>query len=352
MNRLSRQTFDDFVVGDRNRSAYMAAIEVAKNPGIRYNPLFLYGGTGTGKSHLLSAIAREVAHNDPSMRIHYMSYQALSAKLHESLETGTRGQIHQILSKVDVFLLDDVRSDDSWLAVQQELIDWIDRFIQEERQIVFASDKSPLALDPYEEKFLSRIQRGLVVSLEQVDRAVKRKLIARWLEAEGIDFADETLDLLAELPVVDIRELAGIVNRLLVSLSANRATWTGEWVTTTLRQLIGTGEIRKFRVTPTVRPAEKTVREEWFKTAGPEEPELNEILSIAEMDVQLKKEPLEDEDSDTGVDRGVVSAQTIGEEEIEAKAGAKKDQKLLEIGEAEGFFMEWDREIDRLLDEL
>ncbi len=339
MNRLSNKTFDDFVVGDGNRVAHMAALEVARYPGVRFNPLFLYGGTGTGKSHLLSAIAREVARSDPSIRVHYMSYPALSAQIQATLETQIPDPFRQILSKIDIFLLDDVRNDDSWIAVQQEMIDWIDRFVQEERQIVFASDKSPLELDPYEEKFLSRIQHGLVVSIERADQAVKSKLITRWLDAEKVDFTDEALDLLVELPVVDIRELSGIVNRLLISLSAERATGTREWLANTLRQMIGTGEIRKFRIAPTVRPEDKPISPERSEKAEPEEPEWNEIVSIAEMDVQLKKEPPEDEESET-------------EEEIGSKAGVKKHRRAREIDESEGFFMEWDREIDRLLDEL
>lgn len=115
-------------------------MEVARNPGVRYNPLYIFGGTGSGKSHLLNAIAEEIVGADPSIQIYCDSYSAFANGSDEYVETGERHLFLRQLSFHDVILLDDLVADEEWVRFQHEMIDWIDRFIKEKKQLVLTSN--------------------------------------------------------------------------------------------------------------------------------------------------------------------------------------------------------------------
>jgi hypothetical protein len=373
---FSRPTLDNFIVGEESRAAHLAAFETGKNPGKRYNPLFIYGGNGYGKSHLLNAIAGEISDNDPSTRVYIGTYNAFSALLKDSTVTGDNTSVNDLLSSIDVFLLDDLQNDDMWLSFQKELIVWFDRFIQEEKQVILTSDRPLLQLLPLEGRFLSQVQHGLIIPLGEPDRSVKEGVVSLLMEREGLEIDVDSLSCLGGLPVSHVRELEGILNRIVVSLKAEGNELTRSWLEKMLNGMMDRGEIRKLELP---RPAEvvprETERKEPVVVYREEDPvlELEELPgtvvadSIVEKEIEkelekdtsgeLEEEELEELEEDTIEE---LEREVIGE--LEEDSGLEGDGKekvsvieadeLIGLDESEGLIMDWDREEDRLLNEL
>jgi chromosomal replication initiator protein len=355
VNLFVRQTFDSFIVGRGNQIAYSAALEAAREPGRRHNPLFLYGGTGTGKSHLLNAIAEEILEGDPSAAICRQSYSSFARLIGKGSASTEGVTLRDELEQADALLLDDVRNDDMWLPVQEEMVDWIDWFVVEERQIVLTSDKPLLRLQPLEERFLSRVLRGLIVPLGGADRDVKAKVVSLRMEEEGVELADESLELLSDLPVEDVRELAGILDRLLISLKVEHARPTPSWLRRSLRGFAKRGEIRRFKIG---RIAEEPIDQPGGE--GVRTVEMPTDIQVDEMAAAVSSEA-----GGQGGSRGTFRGASEGrrDEETGSDSGRAEGDggeaarpgevpALEDIDASEGFIMEWDREIDRLLDEL
>ncbi len=351
---FSQPTFENFIVGKGNKAAYLAALEVGKSPGKRYNPLFIYGGTGTGKSHLLKAIAEEIVRNDPSTSIYMETYRKYSELLDNVLETDDINRFREEISHADLFLLDDVRSDKMWTSVQQELLDCMDISMREENQIVFTSSEPLLKLTPLNEKFLSRFQRGLVVPIVGGDPKIKEAIVSLMIEEEGIEIEADALDLLRELPITDVREFIGIVNRLFIDLKLGDERLTKTWLIKSLQMLMKRCDVRRFNITTEEQPQSRE-----FMVS---ERKKKDLFAEAETSVEFhfadhflekldREEVVKEEGQVEGPPR-VEVGQFTGEESEDLEGETKENQESLEVDESEGFIMEWDHELDRLLNEL
>jgi len=392
---FSRPTLDNFIVGGKSRAAHLAALEAGKNPGKRYNPLFIYGGTGYGKSHLLNAIAGEISDNDPSARVYISTYNDFSALLKDPSGTGNNPSVGDLLSSMDVLLLDDLQNDDMWQTFQEKMITWFDRFIQEEKQIILTSDRPLFQLLPLEGRFLSRIQRGLVVPLGEPDRSVKEGVVSLLMEREGLEIESNSLSCLGGLPVSHVRELEGILNRIVVSLKAEGKELTRPWLKKMLTGMMDSGEIRKLKLPETeeIVPGEKIRKEPLvvYREEGPvlEEEELPGTVvadSIVEKEIEreLEAETLDkleegtpgeseenilEEDSVDELEREILGELEMDVEEQEdpdtgeddsgqkgdgskGKTSAIEGEEMIGLDESEGLILDWDREEDRLLNEL
>jgi chromosomal replication initiator protein len=351
---FSQPTFENFIVGKRNKTAYHAALEVGRSPGQKYNPLFIYGGTGTGKSHLLKAIAQEIARNDPSASIYMETYRKFTELLGNVLGTDDIARFREEISHADLFLLDDVRNDKMWALVQQELLDWMDMSIHQENQIVFTSSVSLLNLVPLNEKFMSRFQRGLSVPIEGGDRKIKEAIVSLMIEEEGVEIEAEALDLLRGLPIMDVREFIGIVNRLFIDVKLEDERLTKTWLIKSLQMLMKRCDVRRFEITA----EERRLSREFVVSERKEE----DLFAEAETSVEFHfadhfPEKL---DREKGVEEKVQvvgSPQVeldrfIDEESEDLEKETKEDRESLEVDESEGFIMEWDHELDRLLNDL
>jgi len=355
---FSRQTFDNFIVGATNQAAYLAAVEAGKNPGLRYNPLFIYGGTGAGKSHLLRAIAGKLEEGGAPVEICVESYLAFSRRLLESNGESQVDRWRAHATRFDAILLDDCRSDAAWIPFQNEMVDLIDRFVQEGKPLVLTSIHSPYDLQPVEERFLSRLRRGLIVSIGRPDRAMKRTMISHLIGRSAAEISDEALDYLADIPVADARELQGIVNRILIASEAEKASLSRPWLVKTLRGLIRSGEVRMERIVPVEEPLFEAFipEEERFRPVKVSEaaPEATaaapEAVSAAPVGGIGGPLPVSDGEGLTEEDFEVVSVtgEETGGEELESEARSLRP----DIGESEGLILDWDREIDRLLNDL
>jgi hypothetical protein len=356
---FSKPTFDNFIVGDSNRTACIAAREVARYPGIRYNPLFLCGETGTGKSHLLLAIREEITNGDPSAQIYHENYSALSARMRSSPENGLTASIRERIPHYDALLLDDIENDEVWPSLQPDLIRWIDRYVREEKQIVLTSAHPPFELVPIEPRLLSRIQHGLIVPLGGLDQSVREAIASLVLEGEGYDLPLDALALLGQLPVTDMREMAGILHRVVVTLRADRVALSRGWLIRTLRTFARNGEIRRFPVVPAERPpygahmpmVDVSSGEEGLGVDAPDQPSPG-VAAVAKGQGLSANE----EDAVTGREEEAVAPEISKKElpsvEGVAEAERREEEILLDIDESDGFIMEWDREEDRLLNDI
>jgi len=346
----SLQTFDSFFEGETNRVARLAAMEVARNPGVRYNPLFIFGGTGTGKSHLLNAIAEEIVGADPSIRLYCDNYSAFVSGSDEYVETGERQLFLSRLSFHDVILIDDLVVDEDWVRFQHEMIDWIDRFIKEKKQLVFTSNRPLLQMTPIDRRFLARVQRGLVVYLRGGGKTVRREIILRAFEEKGVRPEEEAIEHLVDLPVADVRELTGIINRLLLSLEAEDARLTSSWCAARLRRMADRGEIRRLEIPAAVSPPVRAEATREDISSVPDTP----VIEVPDMDEELElpegtdeKPAVEESESEEASVVGV----TDKRETVGGIDGVEVDAADL-IDETERLILEWDREEDRLLDDL
>jgi chromosomal replication initiator protein len=197
-----------------NQMAVRAADAVVAEPGQRYNPLFIAGPSGTGKTHLLNAIGNELARRGGgTARVACVGAQLFIDELIAALQEGQIERFRARYRAADVLLIDDVQFVAGKERTQEELFHVFNHFHSAGKQLVLVSDVPPKAIDGLEERLRSRFEGGLVAELEAPDRALREKLLARYL-ADAVEGDDALLQYLAERPVSSVRELIGVVHRL------------------------------------------------------------------------------------------------------------------------------------------
>ncbi|MES2178588.1 MAG: DnaA/Hda family protein [Gemmatimonadota bacterium] len=213
---FARAAFEE---GSSNQMAVRAADAVISEPGHRYNPLFLLGPSGVGKTHLLNAIGNELAaRSDVPGRIACVSAQLFIDELIASLQDGTIERFRARYRAADALLIDDVQFVASKERTQEELFHVFNHFHAAGKQLVFASDVSPKAMNGLEDRLRSRFEGGLVAELSLPDRALREKLFVRFLADARLDAPTELVAYLADRPAASVRELMGTVQRLRAGL--------------------------------------------------------------------------------------------------------------------------------------
>jgi chromosomal replication initiation ATPase DnaA len=206
---------DEFEVGPSNQMAVRAGDAVVEAPGQRYNPLFVHGPSGVGKTHLLHAIGNElVAASGGAMRVACVGTQAFVDELIVAMQEGTIDKWRARYRESDALVLDDVQFVAGKERTQEELFHVFNALYAEGKQIVFTSDRAPRDLEGLEERLRSRFEGGLVVSIQQPDRALRERLYARFLSPLDPRPDAELLAYLAERPAASVREIIGTVHRL------------------------------------------------------------------------------------------------------------------------------------------
>ena len=224
-----RYTFERFVVGSNNQLASAATQAVADKPAKMYNPLFLYGGVGLGKTHLMHAIGHHVLATDPTRRVAYVSSEQFMNELVTAIRQGTTPAFRARYRQMDVLLVDDVQFLQGKESTQEEFFHTFNALYDAQRQIVLTSDRPPKDMDRLEERLVSRFEWGLVVDVRPPDYETRIAILRKKAEDEGLILDDDVIELIAHLCTASVRELEGAVLKLLAVSSLTHQEITPEF---------------------------------------------------------------------------------------------------------------------------
>ena len=211
-------TFDSFVVGSNNRFAHAASLAVAESPGEVYNPLFIYGGVGLGKTHLMHSIAHFISQNNPSLKVLYVSSETFTNEVIDSIRNGSSSSMSEFRDKyrnIDVLLVDDVQFIIGKESTQEEFFHTFNELHLAKKQIILSSDRPPKEMETLEERIRSRFECGLLADIGVPDYETRMAILKRKQEVDGTEISDEILDYIAKNIKSNVRELEGALNRLL-----------------------------------------------------------------------------------------------------------------------------------------
>lgn len=207
-------TFDRFIVGNSNRWAHGAAVAVSENPGKAYNPLFIYGHSGLGKTHLLLAIGQAIRERDPSVHIGYVKGDEFTNEMVQSLRNKTQEEFRNRYRKVDLLLADDIQFISGKEGVQEEFFHTFNAIYEAGHQIVITSDRPPKEMASLSDRLQSRFEGGLIVDIQPPDIETRMAIIRNKAQRLGLILSDEVVDYIAENITANIRQIEGVVNRL------------------------------------------------------------------------------------------------------------------------------------------
>lgn len=247
-------TFDTFIVGSSNKFAHAAAQAVAATPGRAYNPLFIYGNSGLGKTHLIHAIKNEIQEKNPSAKILYLRGEQFTNELVKSLEVKKMAEFHDKYRSVDVLLMDDVQFISGKVQTQEEFFHTFENLYQAGKQIVLTSDRPPKEILMLEERLRSRFESGLLADVQPPEIETRMAIVRRKAAQLDVDLSDEVVEYIAEKIKSNIRQLEGAVKRVKAYHSIEGYTINIALAQRTIRDILSDTQ-------PTPVTVEKIIRE-------------------------------------------------------------------------------------------
>ena len=216
-NLNPRYTFDTFIVGSFNELAYAAAQSVIKNPGTAYNPLFIYGGVGLGKTHLTQAVGNELLKQNPAYKIRYIPAERYMGEIVDALRNQGMNRLKQKYREVDLLILDDVQFIARTEKMQEEFFHTFNALYEKNKQIIISSDKPPQAIPTLEDRLRSRFEGGMIADVGLPDIDTRVLILKAKAAVKQIHITDDVLLCIAEKIKNNIRELEGALNRVVVA---------------------------------------------------------------------------------------------------------------------------------------
>ncbi|WWR15849.1 chromosomal replication initiator protein DnaA [Lachnospiraceae bacterium JLR.KK008] len=224
-NLNPKYKFSTFVVGSNNKFAHSASLAVAESPGVTYNPLYLYGGAGLGKTHLMHSIGHFILEQNPNMKVLYVTSEQFTNEVIESIRSGNAAAMTNLREKyrtVDVLLIDDIQFIIGKESTQEEFFHTFNVLHSARKQIILSSDKPPKDMETLEERFRSRFEWGLIADIQIPDYETRMAILRKNAENFDKDISDDILDYIATNIKSNIRELEGAFNKIIAFIRLNK----------------------------------------------------------------------------------------------------------------------------------
>ena len=234
-------TFDRFIVGSSNKFAHAAAVAVADKPGKAYNPLFIYGNSGLGKTHLLLAIGQAIHTRDPKQKIAYIKGDEFTIQMVKSIKDGTTEEFRTKYRNVDLFLVDDIQFIAGKQSTQEEFFHTFNNIYEAGHQIVITSDRPPLEMSLLDDRLRTRFEGGLMADIQPPDLETRMAITRNKAAQLGLILSDEAVEYVATKITANIRQLEGVINRLTAYKEILNDVITTESVDRAIKDVIRTG---------------------------------------------------------------------------------------------------------------
>lgn len=216
-----RYTFGNFIVGSFNELAYAAAQAIIKNPGATYNPLFIYGGVGLGKTHLIQAIGNEVLKQNPSLKIRYLSSEKYMGEIVDAINEKSMNPLKERYRSIDLLIMDDIQFIARTEKMQEEFFHVFNALYEKNKQIVISSDKPPASIPTLEHRLRSRFEGGMIADVGEPDFETRLAILRSKLQSKNVVIVPEILEYIALTVKSNIRDLEGSLNRLILRTTMN-----------------------------------------------------------------------------------------------------------------------------------
>ena len=252
-NLNSKYRFDTFVVGGNNKFAHSASLAVAESPGVAYNPLYLYGGAGLGKTHLMHSIGHFILDQNPDMKVLYVTSEQFTNEVIESIRSGNAAKMNKLREKyrtVDVLLIDDVQFIIGKESTQEEFFHTFNGLHSAGKQIILSSDKPPKEMETLEERFRSRFEWGLIADIQPPDYETRMAILKKNAENYNKEINEDIFQYIATNIKSNIRELEGAYNKVIAFSKLNKVEITLDNVEEALKDIISPNA--KKQITPQV----------------------------------------------------------------------------------------------------
>ena len=242
-----KYTFDTFIVGSNNKFAQAAALAVAESPGEAYNPLFIYGGAGLGKTHLMHSIAHFIIEHNEKSKVLYVTSEEFTNELIETIRNGNNSAMTKFREKyrnIDVLLVDDIQFIIGKESTQEEFFHTFNSLHSAKKQIIISSDKPPKDMEILEERFRSRFEWGLIADITLPDYETRMAILHKKEEMDGYNINEEVIKYIANNIKSNIRELEGAFNKVMASAKLEQKDVTLELAEQALKDIISPDEKR------------------------------------------------------------------------------------------------------------
>ncbi|HEY8314065.1 MAG TPA: chromosomal replication initiator protein DnaA [Candidatus Baltobacteraceae bacterium] len=274
-NLNSRYTFEEFVVGNSNRFAHAASQAVAAAPARAYNPLFLYGGVGLGKTHLMHAIGHRVMQDNPTANVVYVSSEKFTNEFIIAIKNNQTLEFRNKYRHVDVLLIDDIQFLEGKEQTQEEFFHTFNSLHESGRQLVISSDRPPKEIQTLESRLRSRFEWGLLTDIQPPDLETREAILRKKAESEKIPVPNEVTSFIAKVIPSNIRELEGALIRVVAFSSLTKSSITVDLAAEVLKNAVANAPLRRVTIA--------SIKEKVAKAHG---------LTVKEMDNQRRDQRL------------------------------------------------------------